>query len=131
MGNDPTMKTCKSQSETYHKLNYILHSRSLRSDDTSSNLELDMGSDHRNVSISISIMSSQQNWKMRRRTFKGWKLTLDSSRKPFNYHSHLARLMDECPPVNLQDLRRSLHKQQYMRDKLFKWQMVYHDRVDH
>ena len=29
---------------------------------------------------------------------------MDPSRKPSNYHSHLARLMDECPPDNLQDL---------------------------
>ena len=29
---------------------------------------------------------------------------MDSPRKPSNYHSHLARLMDECPPDNLQDL---------------------------
>ena len=29
---------------------------------------------------------------------------MDSSRKPSNYHSHLTRLMDECPPDNLQDL---------------------------
>ena len=98
------MWTWKSPSGEYHRKDYILHSRSLYSDDTSSNLELDMDSDHRHVSISISIMSSQQNWKMRKRTFKGWKPTLDSSRKPSNYHSHLTRLMDECPPDNLQDL---------------------------
>ena len=104
MGNDANMWTWKSASGEYQRKDYILHSRSLRSDDTSSNLELDMDSDHRNVSTSISIMSSQQNWKMRKRIFKGWKPTLDSSRKPFNYHSHLARLMDECPPDNLQDL---------------------------
>ena len=104
MGNDANMWTWKSPSGEYQRKDYILHSRSLRSDDTSSNLELDMDSDHRNVSTSIEIMSSQQNWKMRKRTFKGWKPTLDSSRKPSNYHSHLTRLMDECPPDNLQDL---------------------------
>ena len=59
MGNDANMWTWKSPSGEYQRKDYILHSRSLRSDDTSSNLELDMGSDHRNVSTSISIMSSQ------------------------------------------------------------------------
>ena len=63
-----------------------------------------MGSDQRNVSTSIEFISSQQNWKIRKRTFKGWKPLLDSSRKQLNYHYHLARLMDECPPDNLQDL---------------------------
>ena len=100
------MWTWKSPSGEYHRLDYILHSRSLRSDDTSSNLELDMGSDHRNVATSIEFIRSHENLKIRKRTFTGWKRTLDSSREPSNYHSHLARSMDECSPDNLQDLRK-------------------------
>ena len=63
-----------------------------------------MGSDHRSGFTSIEFIRSKQNSKIRRRAFKGWKPTLDPSLEPSNYHSHLQRLMDECPPDNLQDL---------------------------
>ena len=61
MENDPNIRIWRSPSGEYHKLDYSLHARSLRSDNTSSNLELDMGSDHRNVSTSIDFMRSKQS----------------------------------------------------------------------
>ena len=63
-----------------------------------------MGSDYRSVSTSIEFIRSKQKLKIRRRAFKGWKPTLDSFMEPSNYYPHLHRLMDECPPDNLQDL---------------------------
>ena len=62
MENDPSMWTWKSSAGECPGLDYILHSRSLRSLDTSSNLELDMGSDHRSVSTSIQFIRSKQNF---------------------------------------------------------------------
>ena len=69
MENDPSMWTWKSPAGEYNRFDYILHSRSLRSFDTSSNLELDMGSDHRSFSTSIEFIRSKQNLKIGRRAF--------------------------------------------------------------
>ena len=101
MGNDPIMWLWKSLYGDYLKLDYMLHSKSLRSFDISSNLEIDMDSNHRNVYTSIEFLRSNQNSKLRRSTVTRWTPTMDSFRGPSNYHSHLQRLMDEYPPDNL------------------------------
>ena len=47
------------------RFDYILHSKSLRSFDVSTNDELHLGSDHRNVSASIEYIRSMESWKLR------------------------------------------------------------------
>ena len=63
-----------------------------------------MGSDHRNESVSISYFRSKEAWKLRTRSFKGWKPILDESKNADAYHSHLQKLMHDCPPTSLRDL---------------------------
>ena len=70
MGNDSNMWAWKSSFGEYHRLDYMIHSKSLRSEDIPSNVELNIGSNHSNVSISIEFMRSQQHWIFRKRTFK-------------------------------------------------------------
>ena len=45
--------TWKSSYGQFRRIDYILHSKNLRSLNISANRELDLGSDHRNVSASI------------------------------------------------------------------------------
>ena len=64
--------TFESSINGLYRLDYILHSSVFCSYDVSANDELDLGSDHRNVSASFEIL----------RSFKGWKPKLNNSREP-------------------------------------------------
>ena len=97
---DPDTWTYKNSWGHLTRLDYILHSKSLRSFDKSANDELHLGSDHRNVSASIEFISSIEPLKFRKRSFKGWKLTLNDSQETSDYHLHLEKLRHECPPAN-------------------------------
>ena len=85
-------------------MDYILHSLVFRSYDVSANDDLDLGSDNRNVSVSLEIIRSQQLWKNRCKSFKGWKPKLNNSREPEIYHNHLQRLVEKSPPTYLHEL---------------------------
>ena len=87
------------------RLDYILHSKNLRSFEVSANYELDLGSDHRNVSTSLEFIRSQETWKKRQISFKGWKPKLNELREPHEYHDQLQEIMDESLPTNLHELR--------------------------
>ena len=104
LAENPNMWTFKTSWGNFNRLDYVLHSRSLQSSEVSANLDLDMGSDHRNVSVSISYIRSKEAWKLRTRSFKGWKPILDESKNADAYHSHLQKLMHDCPPTSLRDL---------------------------
>ena len=71
----------------------------LQSLDISTNLDLDMGSDYRNVSISISYIHSKETCKLRPRSVNGWKSTLDRSRHAVAYHSHLHKFIYDYPSM--------------------------------
>ena len=104
LAENPNMWTFKTSWGNFNRLDYVLHSRSLQSSEVSANLDLDMGSDHRNVSVSMSYIRSKEAWKLRTRSFKGWKPILDESKNADAYHSHLQKLMHDCPPTSLRDL---------------------------
>ena len=76
----------------------------MQSSDVSANLELDLGSDHRNISASISNNRSMEVWKTKKFSFKEWKPFLDGSGTAATYHSHLQKLRQECPPTSLREL---------------------------
>ena len=88
------------------RLDYILHSKSLRSYDITANYDLDMGSDHRNVSTSLEIIRSRHSWTRRRASFKGWKSMMDASREPHLYHKSSYRLMISSRLENLHELEK-------------------------
>ena len=71
------------------RFNYILHSKSLRSFDVSANDELHLGSDHRNDSASIEYIRSMESWKLRKRSFNGWKPTLINSQEAFDIQHYV------------------------------------------
>ena len=77
--------TFESSIHGLQRLEYILHSLIFRSYDVSANDELDMGSDHRNVSASLEIIRPQQTWKRRHKSFKRWKSELNNSHEPDIY----------------------------------------------
>ena len=56
--------TWKSSYGQFRRIDYILHSKNLRSFNISANRELDLGSDHRNVSASIEYCRSPEHWKI-------------------------------------------------------------------
>ena len=86
------------------RLDYILHSKNLRSFEVSANYELDLGSDHRNVSTSLEFIRSQETWKKRQISVKGWKSKLNELREPHEYHDQLQEIMDESLPTSLHEL---------------------------
>ena len=45
-----------------------------------------------------------ESWKLRKRSFKGWKPTLNDSQEASDYHLHLQKLRHEYPPANAQYL---------------------------
>ena len=59
--------TWKSSYGQFRRIDYILHSKRLRSFNISANHELDLGSDHRNVSASIEYCRSPEHWKIRKK----------------------------------------------------------------
>ena len=73
--------TFKSSISRPNRLDYILHTKNLRAFDVSANYELDLGSDHRNVSTSLQFMRPQESWKKRQLSFKGWKHELNELRE--------------------------------------------------
>ena len=96
--------TWKSSYGQFRRIDYILHSKRLRSFNISANRELDLGSDHRNVSASIEYCRSPEHWKVQKKSFKGWKPIRDASHEPHLYHAHLQRLIHEYPSASLHDL---------------------------
>ena len=96
--------TFESSIHGLYRLDYILHSLVFRSYDVSANDDLDLGSDHRNVSTSLEILRSQQLWKKRCKSFKGWKSKLNNSREPEIYHGHLQKLFEKLSPTCLHEL---------------------------
>ena len=74
--------TWRSSFGNLRRIDYILHSRVLRSFDASANRELDLGSDHRCVSASIEYVRSTEACKTRKRSFKGWKPIRDEACQP-------------------------------------------------
>ena len=81
-----------------------MHSKSLRSYDITANYDVDLGSEHRNVSTSLGIIRSTQPWTRRRTSFTGWKSTLDASRETHQYCETLDSLIMNSPPERLHDL---------------------------
>ena len=69
--------TFKSSTGRFYRLDYILHTKNLRSFDVSANYDLDLGSHHRNVSASFEFIRSQESWKKQQISFKGWKSKLN------------------------------------------------------
>ena len=58
--------TWKSSYGQFRRIDYILHSKNLRSFNISANRELDLGSDHRNVSASIEYCRSPGHCKIKK-----------------------------------------------------------------
>ena len=56
--------TWKSPYDQFRRIDYILYSKKLRSFNISANREVDLGSDHRNVSASIEYCRSPEHWKI-------------------------------------------------------------------
>ena len=63
--------TFKSSISGLHRLEYILHTKNLRSFDAFANYQLDLGSDHRNVSTSLEFIRPQESQKKLHISFKG------------------------------------------------------------
>ena len=96
--------TFKSYIGGFYRLDYILHTKNLRSFDVSANYDLDLGSDHRNVSASLEFIRSQESWKKRQTSFKGWKPKLNESWDSQEYHQHLQQKIDESMSSTLHEL---------------------------
>ena len=78
----------------------------LPSFDFSANRELDLGSDHRCVSASIEYIRSTEAWKIRKRSFKGWKPIRDEARQSHEHHSQFEKMLNDRPPVSLEEFRK-------------------------
>ena len=85
--------TFKSFIGGFYRLDYILHTKNLRSFDVSANYDLDLGSDHRNVSASLEFIRSQESWKK-----------LNVSWDSQEYHQYLQQTMDESMSSTLHEL---------------------------
>ena len=131
LAENPNMWTFKTSWGNFNRLDYVLHSRSLQSSEVSANLDLDMGSDHRNISVSISYIKSKEAWKLRTRSFKGWKPILDESKNADAYHSHLQKLMYDCPPTSLRDLGKIAWRRPNQADHVSKDQKESKDLASH
>ena len=86
------------------RLDYILHSTNLRSFEVSANYELDLGSDHRNVSASLQFIRPQEPLQKRQISFKGWKPKINELREPQEYNKQLQQIINESLPSNLHEL---------------------------
>ena len=82
---------------------WILQIESLESSEIAASLNLDMDSIHRNVSISMSYIQSKEAWKLRARSFNGWKSILDAFGTAAAYQSYLQKFRNECPPTSLRE----------------------------
>ena len=70
------------------------------------NRELNLGSDHRNVSTLIEFLRSAEYWKTHQRSLKGWESIFDISHEVHLYHSHIQRVIDECPPTSFHEFEK-------------------------
>ena len=61
---------------------YLAFNEKFRSFEASANYELDLGSDHRNVSASLQFIRPQEPLQKRQISFRGWKPKINELREP-------------------------------------------------
>ena len=96
--------TFKSSLGQLRRIDYILSSASLDYSAVSVNDDLDLGTEHKVVGLSVSF--KYLSWKTRKKssTLKGWWPDLDQSKISSSYHIYLNWLLREVPSPSLQDI---------------------------